>query len=285
DLFVNIGSIEGAQQWLVNFEEVSKTTMPQTRCYQIQGKKVIFRQLRHCIHSDIVRQKQGNPSLKISNSLHIRNTDCNATIHLRLERWHLQTNYSLEINIKFIHNHVINSAKALSFRHVKNEVCDKYIELFENKYLLASALYTYEDSLHLLSNNEQELMQLLADRHALLQEYDLHSKRAFILCMITNLMIQVHEKILQSGEICYVDALASFEPLNTSITLFYTSCIAEALPLGLIVTLNELETTLENRMNMLRSLLPQHAFFGYGPSTGPIAFLTDDSKHERNALG
>lgn len=129
--------------------------MPQTRCYQIQGKKVIFRQLRHCIHSDIVRQKQGNPSLKIPNSLCIRNTDCNATIHLRLERWRLQTNYPLEINIKFIHNHVINSAKALSFRHVKNEVRDKYIELFENGHSPASALYTYENSLQLLSNNEQ----------------------------------------------------------------------------------------------------------------------------------
>lgn len=120
---------------------------------------------------------------------------------------------------------------------------------------------------------------------ALLQEYDLHSKRAFILCVVTNLMIRVHEKIPQSGEICYIDALASFEPLNTSITLFYTSCIAGALPLGLIVTSNELETTLENGMNMLISLLPQHAFFGCGPSTGPIAFLTDDSKHECNALG
>ncbi|CAG8854198.1 39830_t:CDS:1, partial [Gigaspora margarita] len=55
--------------------------------------------------------------------------------------------------------------------------------------------------------------------------------------------------------------LASFEPLNTSITLFYTSCIAGALPLGLIVTLNELETTLENGMNMLRSLFSQHVFW------------------------
>ncbi|CAG8727706.1 16494_t:CDS:2, partial [Gigaspora margarita] len=181
DLFVNIGSIEGAQQWLVDFEEVSKTMMPQTRCYQIQGKKVIFRQLRHCIHSDIVRQKQENPSLKIPNSLRIRNTD-------------------------------------------------------------------YEISSY---NNSGK-------GYALLQKYDLHSKRAFILCVVTNLMIQVHEKIFQSGEICYVDASASFKLLNTSITLFYTSCIAEALPLGLIVTSND---------------------------TGPIAFLTNDSKHKRNALG
>ncbi|CAG8836151.1 46308_t:CDS:2, partial [Gigaspora margarita] len=278
DLFVNIGSIEGAQQWLVDFEEVSKTMMPQTRCYQIQEKKVIFRQLRHCIHSDIVRQKQGNPSLKIPNSLRIRNTDCNATIHLRLKQWRLQTNYLLEINIKFIHNHVIDSAKALT-----------------------SALYTYENSLYLLSNNEQELMQLLADRainpdHGyvsnLFKQFRNNypgeknsTSMAFILCVVTNLMIRVHEKIPQSGKICYVDASASFELLNTSITLFYTSCIAGALLLGLIVTSNELETTLENRMNMLRSLLSQYAFFGHGPSTGPIAFLTDDSKHECNALG
>ncbi|CAG8808383.1 34752_t:CDS:2 [Gigaspora margarita] len=36
-------------------------------------------------------------------------------------------------------------------------------EVFENRHSLASALYTYEDSFHLLSNNEQELIQLLAD--------------------------------------------------------------------------------------------------------------------------
>ena len=80
---------------------------------------------------------------------------------------------------------------------------------------------------------------------AVLQEYDASIGKAFILCIVTNLMARVHEKVLQAGEICYVDASASFDPLNTSITLLYTSCAVGALPLGLFITSDESEVTLE----------------------------------------
>ncbi|CAG8803336.1 45644_t:CDS:2, partial [Gigaspora margarita] len=265
DLIANVNSVESTQKWLVDFEETSKTTMPQTK---------------------------GNPVLKNPNSLYIRNIECKATLHLRLEQWNLQMNYPLEINIKYIHNHVVHSAKALSFRHVRDEVHDKYLELFKNGHLLATARFTYEDSLHLQANNNQELMQWLADHaqnpnhnyvsnlfkefhknykvdsynnsgkgHTILQEYDSQSKKAFILCIVTNLMVHVHERINQSGEICYVDASAFFELLNTSVTLFYTSCIARALPFGLIIMLDELKITLKKGIIMLKSLFPSHAFF------------------------
>ena len=67
---------------------------------------------------------------------------------------------------------------------------------------------------------------------AILQEYDANTKKSFILCIVTNLMARVHEKVRQAGEICYMDASASFDPLNNSITLLYTSCAVGALPLG-----------------------------------------------------
>ena len=35
---------------------------------------------------------------------------------------------------------------------------------------------------------------------------------------------------------------------------------------------------------MLKTILPPYAFYGRGPQTGPILFLTDDSSAERNAL-
>lgn len=119
---------------------------------------------------------------------------------------------------------------------------------------------------------------------AILQEYDSRTGKALILCVVTGLMSRVHEKIPQSGEICYVDASASFEPLNTSITLLCTSCAVGALPLGLFITSDELEITLEKALNLLKSILPQHAFFGRGPLLGPKVILTDDSSAERNAL-
>lgn len=77
---------------------------------------------------------------------------------------------------------------------------------------------------------------------AVLQEYDVRTGNAFILCIVTGLMYRVHEKILQAGELCYMDASALFEQLNTSITLLYTSCAVGVLPLGLFITSDELES-------------------------------------------
>jgi len=44
------------------------------------------------------------------------------------------------------------------------------------------------------------------------------------------------------------------------------------------------EITLEKAINLLKTILPGHAFFGRGPQVGPIVFLTDDSRVEHNAL-
>ena len=85
----------------------------------------------------------------------------------------------------------------------------------------------------------------LGNGKAVLQEYDARVGKAFILCIVTSLMCRVHEKVSQAGELCYMDASASFEHLNTPITLLYTSCAASALPLGLFITSDELKITLE----------------------------------------
>ena len=97
-------------------------------------------------------------------------------------------------------------------------------------------------------------------------------------------MKRVHERIRQVGELCYVDASASFELLNTSITLLFTSCMVGTLPLGLFITSDELEITIEKAINILKEILPDQAFFGRGQDVGSQIFLTNDSASERNAL-
>lgn len=91
----------------------------------------------------------------------------------------------------------------------------------------------------------------------------------FILCIIMSLMIRVHEKIRQAGELCFLDVYASFDPLNTSISLLYTSCMAGALPSGIFSTFDEAEVATENAINLLKTILPANAFYGYGPQLGP----------------
>ncbi len=82
-------------------------------------------------------------------------------------------------------------------------------------------------------------------KKAILQEYDTRIRKSFILCIITNLMCCMHKKVFQAEELYYIDASASFDPLNTSITLLYTSWMAGTLLLGLFVTSDELEITLK----------------------------------------
>ncbi|PKY53879.1 hypothetical protein RhiirA4_426357 [Rhizophagus irregularis] len=330
DAFVDINDKEKAQEWFKVFESHTKTTMPQSKGYGVKGNQVLFREKRHCIHSNKVKEKQGNRETKLPQSSRARNTGCTAEIHLRLERWRLETNYPFEINIRFTHNHVINSAESLSFRRVNSEVREKILELFKDGHSPASAKYSYEDGLHLSAENDQELVELLADRSnnpdygyvvrlfqeyrentlgspngkkmferlgevvenynisgngkAVLQEFNAEVGKSFILCIVTGLMCRIHETVPQAGEICYMDASASFEPLNTSITLLYTSCAAGALPLGLFITSDELEITLEKALNLLKTILPPCAFYGRGAQVGPAVFLTDDSSAERNAL-
>ena len=87
---------------------------------------------------------------------------------------------------------------------------------------------------------------------AVLQEYNESTGNVYILCVVTGLMCWVHEKILQAGELCYIDASSSFKPLNTSITLLYTSCVIGTLSLRLFITSNEMEITLEKAINLLK---------------------------------
>ena len=106
DAFVDVNNKEKASEWFKAFELRSKTTMPETKRYDIKGKHVIFCEMRHCIHSNTVKKKQGNCTIKRPLSSRLRNTDCTATIHLRLENWRIELSHPLEINIRFTHNHV-----------------------------------------------------------------------------------------------------------------------------------------------------------------------------------
>ena len=56
------------------------------------------------------------------------------------------------------------------------------------------------------------------------------------------------------------------------------------MPLGIILSSDEREQTLAKGLDMLKSILPEKAFFGRGSSTGPMVIMTDDSATERAAL-
>ena len=71
--------------------------------------------------------------------------------------------HPLEINLKYTHNYVINLADSLSFWHVKEELREELLKLFNDGHSPSSALYVYQDDLHLRAKDKQELIELLAD--------------------------------------------------------------------------------------------------------------------------
>ncbi|CAG8720386.1 4263_t:CDS:2, partial [Gigaspora margarita] len=175
-----------------------------------------------------------------------------------------ENNYALEINIKFTHNHVIKSAESLSFRRVDEKVRKKFIDLFNDDratnpdYDYIAKLFQQFRKMTLGNRNGNSMFKRLVDvvngyinsghGKAILQEYNANYGSSHIFCIVTGLMCRMHEKILQTGEICHVDASSSF---NTSITLFYTGCMIDALPLGLFITSDENEATLKNAIDLL----------------------------------
>ncbi|GBB85256.1 hypothetical protein RclHR1_11810004 [Rhizophagus clarus] len=151
----------------------------------------------------------------------------------------------LYVNLENTHNHIPYSAESLSFRPVCKIIRDKYIKLFKNGHSPTTAIYTYEDNLHLAAADEKELISLLADR-AINPDYN----------FVYNLFKKYRE-------------------INLG---------ARALPLGLFLTSGESKITIEFVINKLKSILPQNAFFGRGIDLGPSVFVTDDSAAERNAI-
>jgi len=72
DTFVNVDNEDGVREWFIAFQSWSKTTMTETRGYNITGNQVIFCEQRHCIHSHEVKKKQGkNKEVQRSNSSRI----------------------------------------------------------------------------------------------------------------------------------------------------------------------------------------------------------------------
>ncbi|PKK56361.1 hypothetical protein RhiirC2_800185 [Rhizophagus irregularis] len=163
--------------------------------------------------------------IKCQQSSRLRNTNCTLTIHLRLERWRIKLSHPWKSTSN---SHITIAADEqelllLLADRASNPDYDYIFNLFRQY---------HQDSLG--DRNGSAIFRRLAEvvndynnsgkGRAILQEYDSH-------------------------------ASASFEPLNTSITLLYTSCAVRALPFGLFITSDKLKITLEKALNLLKSIL------------------------------
>ena len=109
-------------------------------------------------------------------------------------------------------------------------------------------------------------------------------QRPLIIVIVTPLMKRVHKEVPQSGELVFIDATSNTEEHNLNVFIMCTHSVAGALPLSILITSDERESTLKQGFEMLRSCLPDFAFHGRGPQLGPQVIITDNCKEKRNTL-
>ncbi|CAG8545287.1 5973_t:CDS:2, partial [Scutellospora calospora] len=312
--YVNINSAERAYMWLEEFHEKTKTTMRQTRGHilkvkdkqgkGVQVKKPHSERLRNtgCLATIGFRieKRYLERSHALEVSLHFTHNHVpKSAISLSFRPVNIQTEekylklfqcghtpstarYEYEEKLHLLADNEEHLATILADRALNPD--SGYIINLYKKFRLIQLGARNGNSMFERLENEIKNYNELGYGKAVFHSFDKRKGQAFVLCIVSSLMQRIHKTIRQAGEICYIDASSSFDSLNTSITLLYTSCAVGALPLGIILTSNESEDTLEFAFNFLKTILPKKAFYNRGPEVGPSIIITDDSYAERNVL-
>lgn len=103
-----------------------------------------------------------------------------------------------------------------------------------------------------------------------------------MIAICTPVMRRVHGMWEYSRELLFVDSSGNMDRQNCRVFLFLTHSPAGALPLGVVITSSESESTLTAAFDLLKSILPSDSFFKR--KEGPEVILTDDCAALRMAL-
>ena len=104
-----------------------------------------------------------------------------------------------------------------------------------------------------------------------------------VIAICTPLMQRVHSLLKHSGEVVFMDASSNMDRYNCSVFLLLTHSCVGGLPIGVLVTTSETESTITAALEVYKSMLPGDCFGGRGLE-GPQLFLTDDCKAEHKAI-
>ncbi|CAG8809923.1 20054_t:CDS:2, partial [Gigaspora margarita] len=182
---------------------------------------------------------------------------------------------------------------SLSFYSVNSQTKEEYLQLFYCDHTPPTAHYEYEEKLHLLADNEENLATILADRAVnpdigyvtnlykkfCMSQLGVQNGINMFECLESEVenynklgygkaIFQPFDKNKKQSFVLYM--LSSFDSLNTSMTFLYTSCAIGALPLGVILTSDESENTLKFEFDFLKIVLPIKAFYNRGPEMIPM---------------
>ena len=130
---------------------------------------------------------------------------------------------------------------------------------------------------------ESRIHQYHEEQHQTCAKIEQTSDNQTVIAICTPLMKRVHEKVKHSGEMVFVDSSGNCDRHNSRIFVMLTHSSAGGLPLRIIVTTSESQSTITAGFNLLKSILPEDAFSGRGED-GPQVAMTDDCKSLRQGL-
>ena len=104
------------------------------------------------------------------------------------------------------------------------------------------------------------------------------------MAIVDPFMRRVHRIIPQCAELILIDATSNLDRSDMKLVHLITPSVIGGLPVGEILTTREDTDTLMFGLELLKSVLPEGAFYGRGRDTGPQLIMTDDSDSLRNSL-
>ncbi|XP_050724616.1 uncharacterized protein LOC127002576 [Eriocheir sinensis] len=107
------------------------------------------------------------------------------------------------------------------------------------------------------------------------------SETSFAIALVTPLMQRIHQKLKESAEVVFVDTTSHVDQINTAVTLLLCAGPSGALPLGLIFTSSQEQSSFIKGFKLLKLALGGDGFYRVGH---PNCFVTDNCDAERHAL-
>ncbi|CAG8790730.1 7646_t:CDS:2, partial [Cetraspora pellucida] len=267
EFYISITNIEDSKVWLQQFIDLHKVTMRETQGRTIKGICYILSKQFYCIHSHIVKSKQGT-KLKIQLQ---KNTSC----------------YLCVVSLNFHHNHPLKSSHVMSFHSVSDETKSVLFELFDAGHNPTDrAIIPHRNDVYYLYQKHHELCignqnseSMFAQLEEEMQPYVVSEKdkpgQLFVLVIVMNLMKHCYT-LKEAGELVYMNMTAGLDILNTPLLILSTSTPVGGLPLAVIITSDKTADTFSKALDVLKLIIQPIEFGEHESLSGPQVIIMDD---------
>ncbi|XP_060772707.1 uncharacterized protein LOC132883292 isoform X2 [Neoarius graeffei] len=226
---------------------------------------------------------------------------------------HLREGLSAVITLRHEHNHHVAATDPLCWSNISAATAEKLKTLFQNGHSPSSALETLKYDLQEENGDNLANRSVCPDVHYchklyfeifqkayqvpswdkilqdIRQQIDKHNSEQrensaavhttedgqVVVAVCTPLMKRVHTRIAESGDVLLINSFWSCDDKNLKIFVLLCHSVERGLPLGVIITSEETQSTISAGLWLLKTLIPSRNFFGCHGGPWTIALSED----------